>query len=162
MRLHRPPERRHGAVAVEAAIVYPVLFFLLLAMVLGGIGVFRYQQVALLAREAARYAAVRGGGWQEELRQPSPTQQQVIDAAVAPLAAGMEPQLLGVQIQWVNTLTGEVRDWDPSSKQPASRTAAGEPVTNKVRVTVTYQWFPGVLLPGPLTLQSASEIPMAF
>ena len=53
-------QKRRGATLVEAAIVYSVLFQLLIGMIVGGLGVFRYQQVASLAREGARYASVRG------------------------------------------------------------------------------------------------------
>ena len=52
--------RRRGAAAVEFAAVAPVLILLLFGTVVGGLGIFRYHQVATLAREAARYASVRG------------------------------------------------------------------------------------------------------
>src|SRR5438034_8528655 len=61
LRSHRP--RRRGTTAVEAAIVYPVVLLLTLGLAIVGLGVFRYQQVAALAREGARYASVHGGQW---------------------------------------------------------------------------------------------------
>ena len=42
--------RRRGAVAVEAAVVYPVLFLLLLGVIVGGMGVFRYQMANVLSK----------------------------------------------------------------------------------------------------------------
>jgi hypothetical protein len=51
---------RAAVTAVECAIVLPVTFFLLFALVVGGMGVFRYQEVATLAREGARYASTHG------------------------------------------------------------------------------------------------------
>ena len=35
-------------------------------------------------------------------------------------------------------------------------------VANRVRVTVTYQWYPGLFLTGPVTLRSVCEIPMSY
>src|SRR5438552_6789644 len=60
MGLHRSPKRA-GATTVEFAVVAGVTLFLLLALIVGGLGVFRYQEVAHLAREGARYAATHGG-----------------------------------------------------------------------------------------------------
>ena len=48
------------------------------------------------------------------------------------------------------------------SKDVLSITAQGEYVTNTVRITVSYQWTPDFLGLGPLSLQSTSEIPMAY
>jgi Flp pilus assembly protein TadG len=160
--LRPAPRPRRGALAAEAAVVYPVMIFLLLLLVVGGLGVFRYQQVAGLAREAARWASVRGGDYQKDTGQTSPTQDQIRQQAVLPLAAGMDPQNLSVQVQWVNGVTGQAVDWDASSKAPTTQTAGGDAVTNTVRVTVTYQWSPTVALIGPLNLKSVSEMPISF
>jgi hypothetical protein len=43
--------RRRGTTSVEFGIACPIVFFLIFATIVGGIGVFRYQQVASLARE---------------------------------------------------------------------------------------------------------------
>jgi Flp pilus assembly protein TadG len=152
----RAAPRRRGAFAVEAAFVYPVMIFLLLMLIVGGVGVFRYQQAACLAREAARWASVRGGGYQKDTGQPSPTQDQIRQQAVLPLAAGLDPQALTVQVQWVNGLTGQVLNWDDSTRAPTTQDASGNPVSN------TYQWAPSVTILGPLTFQSVSEMPISF
>src|SRR5437763_529552 len=55
-----------GAVMVEAAIVLPTLFIILIGMITIGMGIFRYQQVAALAREGARYAAVHGAQYEKD------------------------------------------------------------------------------------------------
>lgn len=49
---------RHAA-AVEA-VVYPVMFLLLVGSTAGAMGVYCYQLVACMTREATRSAAVRG------------------------------------------------------------------------------------------------------
>ena len=59
-------QRRTGASVVEGAFVYPITFLLLLAIMVGGLGIFRFQEVAHLAREAARYASTHGGQYQAE------------------------------------------------------------------------------------------------
>jgi Flp pilus assembly protein TadG len=157
---HRGPRRR-GAVAIETAIVFPVLVFLLLALIAGGLGVFRYQQTACLAREAARWASVRGSGWQQDTGQTCPTQSDIQTNAVLPLAVGMDPQQLSVQVQWVNGATGQAVAWDNSTRAPTSQNGNGNTVSNTVRVTVTYQWSPNLLAVGPLTFRSVSEVPMS-
>lgn len=153
---------RRAAMTVEAAIVLPVMLFLLLALIIGGMGVFRYQQVACQAREAARWASVRGNRWHAATRQTSPTQQQILQNAVLPFAAGMDTAQISIQVQWINEVSGAVVPWDQSSKAPRSLTANNQGVTNRIRVTVTYQWSPGVLLSGSLNLSSTCEMPMSF
>jgi Flp pilus assembly protein TadG len=152
---------RPGAVAVETAVVLPVFLFILLAIIVGGMGVFRYQQVACLAREAARRASVCGADYQKQTNQSSPTQEQICQQAVLPLAAGMDPASLNVTVQWVNQGNNTVQGWDSAPKDVKSINALGEYVTNAVRVTVTYTWTPGLLL-GPITLTSVSQVPMSF
>lgn len=160
---HRPPaRRRRGAVALETAIVYPAMVFLLLLLIVGGMGVHRYQQVACLAREAARWASVRGTDYQKETGNSPPTRQEILQKAVLPLATGMDPEKLTLQVHWIDSATGEVVEWDNSAKAPATLTAGDEPVASRLRVTVTYQWSPELLLTGPLTLRSVAEAPMTF
>jgi Flp pilus assembly protein TadG len=156
----RQSERRRGSQAVEAAIVFPVLMFLLLALIVGGIGVFRYQQVALLSQEASRWAGVRGADFQKDADAPSPTQAQILQQAVLPLAVGMDPSSISLQVQWIDQGNAKITDWDSAPKYVKSQTPGGDWVTNTVRVTVTYQWSPGLLV-GPLTLTSCCEGPMS-
>jgi Flp pilus assembly protein TadG len=153
---------RRGALAVEAAVVYPVMIFLLLGMIAGGMAVFRYQQGAGQAREAARWAAVRGSDWQKATDQASPTQAEILQKAVAPLAAGMDLKSLVVQVSWVDAATGQIVAWDQAPKDPLSLTKTGDYATNKVRVSVTYQFSPDVFFFGSLQLNSVCEFPMAY
>lgn len=159
--------RRRGAVTVEAAVVYPLLFLLLFGLIVGGITVSRYQQVAMLAREGARFASVRGADWKIDWQkqppgQPAATVAQIRQDAVLPMAVSLDPNQLTVQVQWVCPTTGQVVDWDSSTKSPTTLNPQGAPVANHVRVTIIYQWDAGILFPGPLTLKSVCEIPMSF
>jgi len=162
MRSLNRKQKRHAAVAVEAALVYPVMIFLFLGLIIGGVGVFRYQQVACLSREAARWASVRGEDYQRTTDLPFPTQQQIYDQAVLPMAAGMDPALVTVQVEWVDQSTGTAYAWDAASKSVLSINSSGEYVTNTVRVTVSYQWTPNFLGIGTRYMRSISEIPMSY
>ena len=51
---------------VEASIIYPVTFLILLSLVVGAMGIFRYQEVSHLAREAARYASTHGAQYRKD------------------------------------------------------------------------------------------------
>jgi Flp pilus assembly protein TadG len=152
---------RTGALALEAALVYPVLLLLILGLIIGGMGVFRYQQVHCQAREAARFASVRGSDWQKDADLDSPTKDEICTQAVVPLAAGMDTSKISIQIQWIDQTTGKAVDWDSASKNPRSLTASNDYVTNTVRVTITYQWSPNLYF-GTLTLTSTCEVPMTF
>ena len=153
---------RRAAMTVEAAVVYPVVIVLFLTLILGGMAVFRYQQVACQARDAARWAAVRGTDWAAETNQSSPTKEQILQQAVLPLAAGMDTSKVALQVQWIDQATGTAVDWDSAGKDVRSMTAGGKAVTNTIRVTVTYTFGQDLFLPGTLTLTSTCEIPMSF
>jgi Flp pilus assembly protein TadG len=154
--------KRSGAIAVEAAIVQPVMLFIMLGLIIGGMGVFRYQQVACQACEAARWACVRGSDWQKNTGQTSPTEAQILQQAVVPLAAGMDTKSLALQVLWVDGSTGQTVAWDLARKDPQTLAKTGDYVSNKVRVTITYQFAPGVMGLAALQLSSTCEFPMAF
>ena len=61
---HRP--QRPGTHAVECAVIYPVTFFFILSIIYGAMGVFRYQEMAALARDAARYGSVHGAQYRKD------------------------------------------------------------------------------------------------
>ncbi|MCI0379306.1 MAG: pilus assembly protein [Gemmataceae bacterium] len=153
---------RRAAVTVEAALVLPVLFFLLVAIVVGGLGIFHYQQVAHQAREATRWLAVRGSDWQKETGKKCPTKDELRKQVILPLAKTMDPAKLTVEVHWINGATGTAVDWDSASKWPRTLNASKEHVTCRVRVTVRYDWLPEFLVAGPIQLESTSEFPMAF
>ncbi len=156
------PGRRRGALMVESAVVYPLFFVLLFGLVVGGMGVFRYQQVACQAHEAARYACVRGSQWAQQTGKTSPTSAEIYQSAVVPVAAGMDTTKLSIRVQWIDESTGTATDWDQAGKWPTSTTGSGDQVTNRVRVTVTYRWSPEFFFLGAITLTGVSEIPMAY
>ena len=153
-----PRPRRRGATLVECAVVFPVTSLLLLGLILGGMGVFRYQEAASLAREGARWAAVHGGQWAHEANPGSPnppltTPDDVYLDVVLARAVSLDPTGLSCQVAWDDA--GEMpRYLDYTRNPPVWR-------TNRVTVTVTYQWLPEAFL-GGVTLSSTSVMPVNY
>jgi Flp pilus assembly protein TadG len=152
-----PNEKRPGAVLVEFALVLPVLLLLLLGTIIGALGVFRYQQVAAMAREGARYAVVHGGQYASENGKALTTQQDVYNY-LTPLAFGFDTS--GNNAAGSNfTVTVT---WDDASELPEYVvTDFGSAMKNRVHVTVTYLWHPEMYW-STLTLQSTSEMLMQY
>jgi len=144
-------DRRRGTTTVEFAITCPIVFFLVFAIIVGGLGVFRYQEVAAVAREGARWASVHGGQYAEEKDQPAATAADIYTNAMAPGAVGLDPSQLSYTVSW------------NQSNMPLHVIDDVEnPIGNTVTVTVTYQWMPEMYLAGPITLTSTSTAQMMY
>lgn len=91
---------RRGSVLLESAFVYPLLLLLLLGIILLSLAVFRYQQVAHIAREAARWASVNGANRAKEGNKTPTTAADVYTNAVLPQAAGMDPSGITCTVTW--------------------------------------------------------------
>jgi Flp pilus assembly protein TadG len=158
MRIRRLNRRglRRGAALVEAAIVLPILYMFILGMVLVGLGVFRYQQVAELAREGARYASVHGAQYAADTGNAAATASDIYNNAIKPQAVGLDTSSITYSVAW-NTSNSPTRA-NPSSSPP------GAPMTNTVSVTVTYTWAPYIYHVGTLGLSSSSTsvMPMSY
>ena len=143
--------RRRGSVATESVVVLPTLVFLILSIVVGGYGVFRYQQIAMLAREGARYASVHGGQYQQETGNSAATPQDVYNNAIVPFATNLDLSQLSYSVTWnANNMPYSVsNDYET-------------PTNNTVTVTVHYNWFPEAYLIGPIVLSSTSTMPMSY
>src|SRR6187455_821506 len=92
--------RRRGTTAVEFGITCPIVFFLVFAIMVGGLGVFRYQEVAALAREGARWASVHGSQYADETGQTAATAADVFTTAILPSAIGLKAEHLNYQVTW--------------------------------------------------------------
>lgn len=160
--------RRRAATLFESAAIFSVTFFLLLGLVVGSMGIFRYQEVAHLAREASRYASTHGGKYAAE-GMPAKTGVPAVSSSsdltdfVKSRAAGLDTNKLSVSVSW--TGAGSVTpsnypyyvDTNPNLVPPGQKT-----IRNYVTVTVSYQWFPELYLVGPFTLSSTSQVPMSY
>jgi hypothetical protein len=150
MRLSPSPFRRRAASLVEAALVYPVAVMLILGVVIVAMGVFRYQQVAALAREGARWASVHGWQYQQDTGNAKATSTTVHNTAIVPKAAGLD-----------TTQLSSTTTWTDASEIPTFEDSSGNTTTNMVTVTVTYNWVPVAYL-GSVTLQSTSVMAMQY
>ena len=78
---------RHGATTLESAVVIPVVLLFCLGTCIVGLGIYRYQQVATLAREGARYASVHGSQYTTDTGNTQPTASDIYTNAIVPLVA---------------------------------------------------------------------------
>jgi len=131
--------RRRGAAVVEFALIAPVFLLLVIGLIVGGIGILRYQEVASLAREGARYASVRGAKYEQVTANPAATPQDVYNDAILPNAVALDPNQLSYSVTWF-----------PDKKQ-----------ASQVTVQVTYQWIPEAFL-GGITLSSTSIMTITY
>ena len=137
MRIRHQP--RPGATVVESALVLPAFFLFTLGLVIGALGVFRYQEVAALAREATRYASVRGAAYAQATGKPAATPTDVYKNAIEPGAISLDPSQLTYKVTWA-----------PDNRQGS-----------QVTVQVTYHWVPEAFL-GGMDLTSTSTAIMSY
>jgi Flp pilus assembly protein TadG len=150
-------QERKGSALVETAVVYPVLFLLVLGIIMLGISVFRYQQVAHAAREGARWAAVHGAKYAEETGNTAATPEDVFTNAILPQMAKVP----------ASTLTYSVT-WDQNNKQsytylytnPTTGETSIRSRQNTVSVTVRYTWDTGFF--GVIPVQSTTVMTMSY
>jgi Flp pilus assembly protein TadG len=166
--------RRPGAHLVESAFVLSITLLLLLGLVVCAMGVYRYQSVAYLAREAARYAAAHAGQYQQEnataISQgtlPDVTSDYITQNIVKARAVNLDTSALNVTVNF-NTSAGSY-GWDDTDhngdRWPYSTTTVNGTsynTTNTVSVTVSYQWVPEWFLGGPITVTSTSVMPVCY
>jgi Flp pilus assembly protein TadG len=132
---------RRGATTVELAIVCPLLFLLIIGLLVGGLGVFRFQEVASLARECSRWASVHGPQYQRETGQPAATAETIYNSVVVPKNVILDPSKLTYSVSWKTYNT----------------------YYHTVSVTINYQWFPEAFGGGSsLLLSSTSETQMSY
>jgi Flp pilus assembly protein TadG len=151
--MRRAPQRRSGATVVESAFVYPVLFLLILGLLVGAGGIFRYSQLASLAREGARYASVHGTQYADEMGVAAPTPDQIFNNVIAPMAVGFDTKAMGYSITYNTSNSPYYTVLDANNNVV--------PVQNTVTVTLTYLWLPETFW-GGITLTSTSVMPMSY
>jgi Flp pilus assembly protein TadG len=132
-------QRRGGTTVVECALVFSVLIVFLFGLIIAGLGIFRYQEVASLAREGARWASVRGTNYGATTGRAPATAADVYTNAIQPNLVILDPSQLSYSVTW-NT-----------DNRPG----------NTVTVRVSYQWIPEALL-GGITLTSTSTMTVSY
>jgi Flp pilus assembly protein TadG len=131
--------QREGTTTVECAIIFPSFLLLLIGLIVGGLGVFRYQELASLARESARYASVRGYKYQSVTNQPAATPQSIYDNVIRPRSVALD----------LSQLTYSVT-WNPDNRQDSL-----------VTVTLTYHWVPEAFF-GGINISSTSTMVVSY
>ncbi len=132
-------QRRQGLTIVECAIIFPLLFLLVIGVMIGGLGVYRYQEVAALAREASRWASVRGAAYQFYTGNTAATDKDVYEKAIRPKLVALDPAKLTYKVTW-----------NPDNRQGST-----------VTVQVDYLWLPEAFL-GGTKLSSTSTTLMSY
>jgi Flp pilus assembly protein TadG len=158
MRLQR--QKRPGATVVESAVVSPVVFLLVLGLLVGAAGIFRYQEMATLARRAARYASVHGTQYAKDTGNPAATPSV---SGPAPPGSDIYNNVVANAVALdPSRLTCSVR-YNSANSQYSTSVVNGQVVAtaNTVSVTLTYQWIPEAFL-GGITLTSTSVMPMCY
>ena len=167
---HALRRRRRGSHILELALVCPLLILLSIGTVVVGLGVFRYQQMASLAREGSRWASVRGWQYQHDLNpyglsgQPMAATPQDVRDYIASQAVllNTSPDALDVKVSW-NTDNKQTHTLLNASGTPQVDSSGNViAVSNAVTVRVTYNWIPEALFGGPISLSSTSTIPMSY
>jgi Flp pilus assembly protein TadG len=109
--------KRRGATLVELAIVLPLVVLMSIGLCVAELAVFRYQQVASLAHESARWASVHGKNYARRSKKPIATTNDILENVIEPRAVGLDPDKLTSVLEWNENFTA-------------------------VSVTVSYQWVP--------------------
>jgi Flp pilus assembly protein TadG len=143
---------RGGATTVECAFVYPVTFLFVIGLMVGAMGMFRYQEMATLSREAARYASVHGTEYARTAKTTAPTPDEIYAATVTKMAVGLDLSKLSYSITY---------DTSNAPYRIDSAKADVSPYFNTVKVTLTYKWIPEAFL-GSINLTSTSEMTMSY
>jgi Flp pilus assembly protein TadG len=143
---------RQATTMVEFAVVGSITMLILIGLLVGGLGIFRYQQVARLARDSSRWASVHGTQYANDTNNPAATPTDVYNQVIVPNATGLD----------LNQLTYSVT-WDASNSPYHTATVNGQQVkvANTVTVTITYTWIPEAYL-GGITMTSTSVTVMSY
>jgi hypothetical protein len=131
--------KRPGVTTLEAAFVYPGFLLLLIGLLVGAAGVFRYQEVASLAREGSRWVSVRGATYQLYTGKPAATPADVYNNVIKPEAVALDLSRLDYSVTW-----------NPDNQQ-----------NSLVTVTITYHWLPEAFL-GGINLTSTSTAQVSY
>ena len=163
--------RRRAASLVEVALISPAVFLLTVGMVVGAAAIYRYQEVAHLAREGARYAATHGGRYQEDglpatTGVPAITDDGSLTSYLTQETIALDPNHLTVHVTWETMDSSGTRAAAPGNYPSYVDTTTPVPgqvvKQNYVVVTVSYRWFPEGYFIGPITLTSTAEMPMSY
>ena len=126
--------RRRGVILLESSLVYTVTMMLLLGAIVMGLGIFQYQQIAALAREGSRWAAVHGSTYQSEQSAAAISSTDVMNNAILPKVVILNTSALTCNL----TMT-----------------------SGRATVALTYKWTPEAYF-SSITMTSTSVTPILY
>lgn len=91
---------RRAVTAVEVAIVLPLVMLLMIGLCVAELAAFRYQQIAALAHESARWASVHGQEYARQSNSSIATEQDILEKVIKPNAKGLDLNKLSHNVQW--------------------------------------------------------------
>lgn len=144
---------KRGATLVEFAIVLPILFAVTFGLIVIGLGISRQQRLATMAREAARWASVRGKQYAKDTGNPAATSQSIYQNVIVPQSVGFDLSSLTYSVAWNtnNDTYHAVLDANGNLKK----------VSNTVTVSLQYQWKAEAFIK-PITLTSSAVQTMSY
>ena len=111
--------QRRAAAAVEIAIVLPLVMLLVIGLCVAELGAFRYQQIAALAHESARWASVHGKEYARQSKSSIATNQDIFESVIKPNAKGLDLKKLSHNVAWSeeeNLVTVHIQyTWTPEA-----------------------------------------------
>ena len=135
----RRRQPRNGVTVMECAVIFPLVFLILAGTIIAAVGVFRYQEIAAVAREGARYATVRGQRYEFQTGNKAATPQEVYEQAILPRAVALDTKQLTYSVTW-----------SPDNRQGGT-----------VTVQVNYHWIPEAFL-GGIQFSSTSTMLVSY
>ena len=127
--------RRRGVILLESGLIYSITLMLVLGTIVMGLGIFQYQQVAALAREGSRWAAVHGHPYLSEQGDGAIASRDVMTNAILPKVVILNTSALTITSF---SMTG-----------------------GKATLTLSYKWTPEAYF-APLTMTSTSITPILY
>jgi hypothetical protein len=124
---------------LECAVLFPAAFTVLIGMIVGALGIFRYSELACLAREGARYAAVHGATYAQVTGKSAATSSDVYNNGILPKVVGLDTSQLTYNVTW-----------GPDNKQGSN-----------VTVKLSYTWVPEAYW-STMTLSSTSVMTVSY
>jgi Flp pilus assembly protein TadG len=137
--MRQQSRRRRGGLMLECAVLFPAAFTIIVGMIIGALGIFRYSELACLAREGARYAAVHGATYAQVTGKTAATASDVYNNAILPEVVGLDTSQLTYSVTW-----------NPNNTPG-----------NTVTVKLSYNWIPEAYW-GTMTLESTSVMTVAY
>ena len=147
-----------AVIGLMNALLWPLLSYVLLPFAVLTLGVYRYQQIAYLARAGARYASTHGAQYRADHRlsvgDAVVWEQDIYEKGILPRISSLNPAQLTLNTDWSQG-NNEANAADSSTRFQST-------IPNSVSVTVAYEWFPEAFLGSPLTFTSSSTMPMTY